>query len=291
MILADKNRNEDNLFYHYTDANGLIGILSEGKLRSTHISYLNDGEESQYNIKSHLIPATFKYLENRAKEDINYKIFLENYKEYHRLNRDYKPRIDYFVISFSEEGDDLSMWRSYCNQGGYSLGFKKQELEKLRFEHGGRNSNCGIFDCEYLGLKDIDKFGDQIISSFFSQLSVEEHISKRDKNANHKLITQLNYNIYPQRSIQVKSPEFAHEKEWRFRNYASPEDERIKVRTKGQLIIPYTEIDLRDIISEVVINIEPGPYSDIQARHMSFVASVSKLTLKVNHTIHSYRLL
>lgn len=35
-----------------------------------------------------------------------------------------------YVSSFSEEGDKLSQWRGYCQDGGYALGFRRLDLEK-----------------------------------------------------------------------------------------------------------------------------------------------------------------
>ncbi|MEU6190491.1 hypothetical protein [Nocardia sp. NPDC047038] len=40
----------DKQLYHYTDINGLKGILDSGEIWLTHMAYLNDSQEFEYGI-------------------------------------------------------------------------------------------------------------------------------------------------------------------------------------------------------------------------------------------------
>ncbi len=104
--------------FHYTDVNGLMGILRERQLRLSHISTLND-------------PAEMAYGRDLIREILNERIDQESEasrKFLAQLDADfrgYSGRVhDPFLISFCEKGNLLSQWRAYADQGrGYSLGF------------------------------------------------------------------------------------------------------------------------------------------------------------------------
>jgi len=42
------NEEPPDILYHYTDQDGLLGIVSTGKMRATNIEYLNDQREYRH---------------------------------------------------------------------------------------------------------------------------------------------------------------------------------------------------------------------------------------------------
>jgi hypothetical protein len=51
---------------------------------------------------------------------------------------------NFFVCSFSKDGNDLSQWRSYADDGrGYVLGFDTQALEQAF----GKTAAAGLWGC------------------------------------------------------------------------------------------------------------------------------------------------
>ena len=92
--------------HHYTDLNALISILGKDKitLRATNISYLNDSRELKEGIE------VVKKIENR----------------------DIHPGAlrNYYITSFSECDDNLSMWGMYAANGsGCSISFDYNSLQ------------------------------------------------------------------------------------------------------------------------------------------------------------------
>lgn len=102
---------------HYTDLNGLFGIIESGGFWLSDHRFLNDKEEFENGRKLTLNLLTnlknkIRYSELKAVLDKSISI-LESYTE--------EP---YFVCSFSKKPDSLDQWRSYADNGqGVSITF------------------------------------------------------------------------------------------------------------------------------------------------------------------------
>ncbi len=106
----------NELFYHYTDVNGLISILSNEELWLSGIDFMNDHTEGKV-----VFDKIFNSIENPTTQ----------YKLGHLFNLCINQnRI--FATSFTKNGDQLSQWRGYCpSDGGYSIGFNFDKIEEL----------------------------------------------------------------------------------------------------------------------------------------------------------------
>ena len=115
--------------WHYTDAEGLIGILKSGKLWCTQVSCLNDSLEQRY--FGDLVHAAVKVLWAKN-TDANLAILLRTADEGLGV-RDHASE-GHFVACFSEIEDDLGQWRGYGGgQCGYAIGFRYEGiLEALK---------------------------------------------------------------------------------------------------------------------------------------------------------------
>jgi hypothetical protein len=119
--LFDNSKIPD-LLYHYTNFDGLLGILGTNALRATFSQSLNDGSELLFG-----------------------KSVVEKYPISAEVAADLKPppefRIDppgtMFVTCFCEDPDLLSMWRCYSGQGGgFCLAFDGPSLNNgLQRDH------------------------------------------------------------------------------------------------------------------------------------------------------------
>jgi hypothetical protein len=131
--MSDKEFRPQGLLYHYTSAEGLLGIIRSGNLWATHIRYLNDSQEFIDSLR-HL------------------KSFIEEFDEelHGHLDKFLRSAVHLFsvnpgayVLSFTDDsaartndapGDRLSQWRAYCSGGnGFSLGFDPRLIDE-----GGR---------------------------------------------------------------------------------------------------------------------------------------------------------
>lgn len=108
--------------YHYTDAKGLIGILSEGRLWATDIRYLNDSSELRHaeEIQRQVID---EIVSTSPDGSLQRKL---SAKAYHGMHlQTHNP----YVVCFCEEDDLLTQWKTYGSWGsGFSVGFDRRKL-------------------------------------------------------------------------------------------------------------------------------------------------------------------
>jgi len=98
--------------HHYTNVKGALGILESGQIWFTERAHLNDPSEV-----SHGIEIAAAILRERGKKEDASRLggAAQN------VFRDFR----FFSASFSFEGDDLSQWRAYADDGkGVVLSFK-----------------------------------------------------------------------------------------------------------------------------------------------------------------------
>ena len=104
--------------FHYTDFNGLKGIISSKQLWMTHYQYLNDPSEVRYAL--HTI---IEIIKKNIKASSNAQ-FWENFLAFFSNGI---SGTDIFVLSFCQNGNYLPAWRWYADDGaGFSIGFKKK---------------------------------------------------------------------------------------------------------------------------------------------------------------------
>jgi hypothetical protein len=66
----------DDIVWHYTDGDGLLGILQSGTLYATQVASLNDMNETKY--ATDLFQSSIKQLIEEKKDDETSRIFLYN---------------------------------------------------------------------------------------------------------------------------------------------------------------------------------------------------------------------
>ena len=112
-------QNPPERLYHYTTADGLLGILESRTVWATHINYLNDKHELHHAEKV----LSLELRERAERSDVNVEerqalLAAAESLEKHRSDR------EAYVFSLTENGDQLSQWRAYGSSAtGYSLGW------------------------------------------------------------------------------------------------------------------------------------------------------------------------
>lgn len=110
--------------WHYTDANGLIGILQSGKIWTTQVTCLNDALEQRY--FGDLVHDAVKERRKQNSDPVTEPLF--------RIADEALDARDFtatgqFVACFSEAEDDLGQWRGYGGgECGYAIGFRAQAI-------------------------------------------------------------------------------------------------------------------------------------------------------------------
>jgi hypothetical protein len=219
---ATKQRPKDGLLYHYTNADGLKGILENDELWATSAYYLNDSAEVLYGYHVlHLALETWLRQANPDATSISRGLAesLQRYFGHDAVERNVITPI--YLTCFCEEDNLLSQWRAYGSSGGYNVGFTvpaegivyglipeprvyTARCVKVEYEHGKQiqtildilNFVLPILDEQPVtdAVRSIDALsplGFGKLSGIIQELLVEE-------------------------SIGFKDAAFAVEKEWRF---------------------------------------------------------------------------
>lgn len=100
---------EDNfpkILYHYTSAQGFLGILQSRTLWASHILFQNDLREGKI-----AFSVFDELLNNDFKDYASNKEFAEEYDLFKSCKES-----GVYTISFSEKKDDLSMWNGYSGE-------------------------------------------------------------------------------------------------------------------------------------------------------------------------------
>jgi hypothetical protein len=133
----------DDALFHYTTAQGLIGILTSDQIRST--AYFCANDESELSTGQGILTplfrkATFKLIENNdprvlifARRGVDIMSYADQYEQFiaaMALN----SLSTYITCFFRPTNEEdfmhglLSQWRGYGTDGGYALHFSRQKL-------------------------------------------------------------------------------------------------------------------------------------------------------------------
>lgn len=123
-LTAAVNIAPQQTIYHYTDVKGALGILKSGQLWFTERAHLNDPVEIQYGVD--IAHELFAIAARSAVTKIPEEATTHLKGEQVFLLRSF----GFWIFSFSMDGDDLSQWRSYADDGrGVCLGFSTSALD------------------------------------------------------------------------------------------------------------------------------------------------------------------
>lgn len=249
---------QPSIIYHYTNDVGLKGILETGKIWLTDAFSLNDPSEMR-----HGFSILVKILESKAKTKQE-KCFA---KLIHNCFNNIQKLGNFFICSFSENGDDLGQWRAYADDGlGYALGFDRPALETpFASQDCGGIPNCSTFPVTY----DDDKLGEiqqQIVDRMFGLISTPVGMKLPEEILRaywHKLFVLLTTRAM-HASLYFKHCAYRNEQEYRFLQLHptghAPTD--MKLRAHSYSLIKYLEFDWKSANLSALKQIIVGPASN-----------------------------
>ena len=120
--------------YHYCSIETFFSIITTKKLWLTYSNNTNDYLENRW-IDTSINDYVFQNINDKNRE--LFQKTLQNYQ----INK-----VPPFICCFSEDGDMLSQWRAYANNGlGVSIGFNvKYFMESLNIKYGFPNATAAI---------------------------------------------------------------------------------------------------------------------------------------------------
>ena len=242
-----KKVSRNNILYHYTNLNGLIGIINNQCLFSSNSAYLNDKEEFYYGhrlFKEHADKiCPLKEDKEKILTDEIVKILNSKVTSYH------------YATCFSLEGDLLSQWRAYADDGkGISIGFDSKKIAEA-FEP--KASGVYIVYDEATQLKAVEKIFDVTFDFYISKLLILEKLE--DKNMFQSIAEEIN-EIFDKYIGQFKHSSFKEEREYRF-DLSIDKDINKSIElsyrvSRNNLLVPYLHLktNYHDELERLITN-------------------------------------
>lgn len=228
--------------FHYTNAEGLYGILNSGKMWATNTRYLNDPQELKY-----ARDMVRKVLEDKEKlvtdMDTYDNFWIDILKKFEQLYKE----TDIYITCFCENGDLLSQWRGYGSQGGgYSI-----ELKRETIQNNGRDieENKYVFmKVAYTPKTQLQIINEICETSANKIRKIEETVEKEKLKAVIDKVIAVVAKVLLYQIARFKHEAFKEENEWRIIYLVDNQDEYIKdnfnFRFKNGIAIPYLELKL-----------------------------------------------
>jgi hypothetical protein len=252
-----------DILYHYCDVSTFMKIVESKELWLSNALTMNDRYECTW--INHIIDNTLQSI-----DQMKYKPFIQLFmKQYYGSQSLIKP----YIFCLSSEGDLLSQWRGYADDGrGVAIGFSTKQLNvEMKIPNAGFNQNIsmGLFSCVY----------DETIQAGLVNDFINKGIAIYDKNLQdpQNLGNSIMASVSPLESLSFifKNSSFAEEKEWRiihtpiiFANESSftywGSNSDVFFRNRDKDIVSYFKYDLKskfntDLIPEIIL----GPKSSI----------------------------
>ena len=252
------SRQPPKILYHYTDQEGLLGIIGKKEIWASHTQYLNDQREFRHAIE--LVRDELSRMVQRA--DTQAQPFVEEMNQ-GMHEHDGMESVNVCVCSFSEEGDILSQWRAYGDGvAKFSIGFSGALLRQV-VESAEMKS--WLVPCLY-------REGEQraLVQALLEDVLREnmEWVPQGDiENEDKYLLRRVHLIAYLNRYAPIlKHETFSEEREWRI--VTRPlmcRNKRFDYRPGRSMLIPYYRIPLAgpDVefgVERIVVG--PVPHGD-----------------------------
>lgn len=211
--------------YHYTDLNGLKGIIENNSLWATNLFFLNDRQELLHGMEC--IKESLPHLADEL--GARYISLINNAMEYFDLKLSKKI----YNISFCLEPELLSQWRGYASSQGVCLEFNSDDL-LWALDFGECECQAGKVIYTEAGAT-FDAKNEAI--AFFKKLENVDDIELRN------VFEPVHAANFASRVTPFfKHHSFREEKEFRIAIYKYNYLNDIKFRTNNYGLIPYIEV-------------------------------------------------
>lgn len=227
-----------DLLFHYTNAGGLLGILSTSRIWATNYRFLNDSSEIAYGAA--IFEAVVQERSAQVDSDV-IAVFLERTRV---TANAFDGMFDCYVACFCERDDLLNQWRVYANAGGgFALGLETKQIA-MRWGDLRPDQVCFlrkvIYD-EALQRKLIAEVLDTTIAAL---ASATQGMSITDANNLIARCCQFVRANTAEYLMCFKHPAFEVEQEWRLCHVTTHrEEDHVMFRDGHYGLTPYVSLD------------------------------------------------
>lgn len=288
FVRTIEGRPAPDFIYHYTDAPGLFGILTGGRLRLTDIFGLNDPSELRHGIRVG-ISALFHATQSGHPAG---KIFSQRFQEI--MSGHIEAIAHFFVGCFSQNGDELGQWRAYGDDGrGFAICFDGKALENVFTRPQGQldpqNSTFPVTYDDSQLLKVQRELADAIVSKIampagrgLEPLVINQFMKELSRRLSLHIVRT---------SIFFKHEGYRSEEEFRFLHLRRFDAELgdIKLRARDTSLIRFTELTWAGATAPIIQRITIGPAANYE-KGKEFVkqcASEAKLAIEDDQILRS----
>ncbi|EIY5121373.1 DUF2971 domain-containing protein [Klebsiella quasipneumoniae] len=245
--------------FHYTDLNGLKGIIEGNSLWATNIHFLNDKNEYVHGYRC--FRNTIEYLDDVINGVPIKKLLIQamnNHVHTHNNLEDFKSN-NVYSISFCRGNDQLSQWRGYASLQGVCIEFDEDALiqgidsDGLSFLHN---------DVMYTNESSTVEVTDKINKLF-------ETISQSTTGLDDSFLSYMRINYLIESNIPFfKNLGFSEEKEFRFVFSPSFMFSEVNFRVGAYGLIPFLDIKMKENSKLPIKKIIIGPSKDRELLEM-----------------------
>ena len=228
-----ENKGYPKVLYHYASMEKGTSILKHKNIRLSDITKSNDVKEMSIffpdlfdeMLKNYDEHNGFSYkFEYKGKGNRQaFGLFVNELKK--KIEKEFEDgSIATFALCLSEEGDLLSQWRGYADDGkGICLGLNVEEI--LKFVGISSVSGFSLEKVEYLSKEQIDEWVKNVANQMLGIVEIilgaieEGNIQYYSaKEFDEDIFNTIYYNILSEveESIKFKTEGFKEDKEWRF---------------------------------------------------------------------------
>jgi len=267
---------ESDKLFHYTDLDGLRGILDSKQLWLSHMSSLNDPLEVEYGQKI-------------IYEEINKRLVDENNRDLRTFYDSIKQTISGFgktlhhgfISCFCEESSLLSQWREYSDRGGgYCVGFNfnsntRGSFDKHEIENSLDQIKSGdqpllrklIYD-ENIQRELVNEYLDRITKGYAKGIvgKIKNHFGTSNHHA--AVMGGQAIDMLLDMVLSFKHPAFKEEREWRILNIVMEnyDPENFSFRRNGNDLISFRKMYVFNIDNDEcylpISSVTVGPILD-----------------------------
>lgn len=271
-----------SILYHYTKSNGINGIINHNCFWATKSDFLNDPNEF-----SHIQRILAQVCQETIRDTALREMFLHD-----SIYAGTEKKREYFVLSFSNCRDSITMWSEFGNKTGYNIGFSSNRII-ARIEEAAEIAYHGLV--VYQTKQQMQLIRKNLCSYLpnLLRLPLEGILKLGSQNPQDALYQKACRKF--RRTAEVyamffKHEGFAEEQEYRF-VFKRQKDTMVQFRAKDGFMLPYIEIPLSGQnlpIEEIIV--APQNHIDLAKSGMEYMlhakgyqAAVSLSNIKLRY--------
>ena len=228
QLVAGLSGKPPEVLFHYTSADGLIGIVGSRRLWASSIHYLND--ELEFQLALEVLEWSLRVAAEKSHGPR--RVLVDAMRD--RVES--LSGVNVCVFSLSGARDLLSQWRAYCSDGGYCIGFRAEQLHAAAANQGFFLGRCFYEPREQQRL--VSSLLDSMLLGY--ETGHYDHVWA-DKPI--EMMAEMYLAGFIQLAPLLKDKSFEEEREWRLVSDPLVRSEfRFRVG-RGGILVPYCEFD------------------------------------------------